>query len=310
MDGQATATPAKPNIAAGLNAVKATPQPMAEGDISQQVLQNQQKMAGIQETFDKQYAAVPKVDLPTAEFHPMPAKESSQLFALLMVMAALGGRTTHTPMTAAMNNMTGILRGQKEKNDQMVAEQKDQFKLNFDAGMAKYKGMMEEKRNILEKYHYDMAAAQGELNTWKLQHGVSDAVHKADEVHHDHMQKSMDAAAKLANDLKIAGVRAGVTTQAEKTKAITALTNKARELAAKTSSKEKKAAIQAQLEADIKELEGSAGATAQTKPATAPAPAAGAIPSRPAGVPADAKYSPSNKSWWWQVDGQWHSSGG
>ena len=215
----ATQAPVKtPTIAAGLSAVKAGPQPMSEGEVAQGVADTQQKMAGIQSTFDKQYAEVPKVDLPSAEFHPLPAKESSELFSLLMVMAALGGRTTHTPMTAAMNNMTGILRGQKEKNDAMVAEQKDQFKLNFDAGMAKYKGMMEEKRNILEKYHYDMAAAQGELNTWKLQHGVSDAVHKADETNTNHLQQSHDRAAKLANDLKIAGIKAGVTTQGRKDK--------------------------------------------------------------------------------------------
>lgn len=301
---------AKPNIKAGLTAVKAGPQPMTEGEVSQGVIDTQQKMAGIQSTFDKQYAEVPKVELPSAEFHPLPPKESSELFSLLMVMSALGGRTTHTPFTAALNNMTGVMKGQKEKNDQMVAEQRDQFKLNFDSGMAKYKGMMEEKRNILEKYHYDMAAAQGELNTWKLQHGVTDAVHKADETNTNHMLQSHDRASKLANDLKIAGIRAGVTTQGDKTKAITALTNKAHELAAKTSNKEKKAAIQAQLEADIAEINKQAGAAPAAKPVATAAPPAGAIPTRPADVPADAKYSPSSKSWWWQVDGQWHSAKG
>lgn len=278
MDAQpAVATPAaKPNIKAGLSAVKATTSaPMSEGDISQQTQQLQQKMSGIQSSFDKDYAAVPKVDLPSSEFHPLPAKESSELFSLLMVMSALGGRTTHTPFTAALNNMTGVMKGQHEKNDQMVAEQKDQFKMNFDAGMQKYKGMMEEKRNILEKYHYDMAAAQGELNTWKLQHGVTDAVAKAAEVHSDKLMESHDKAAKLANDLKLAGIHAGTMDKASKERAITALTNKARELAAKTSNADKKAAIQKQLEADIAEIEKEAGSTsAPAAPSDKPTPTA------------------------------------
>lgn len=303
--------PVKPTMKAGLDAVKAGPQPLTEGQVAQGVTDTQQKMAGIQTAFDKDYAAVPKVDLPTAEFHPLPAKESSELFSLMMVIAVLGGRTTHTPMTAAMNNMTGIMKGQHEKNAAMVAEQKDQFRLNFDSGMAKYKGMMEEKRNILEKYHYDMAAAQGELNTWKLQHGVADAVAKADETHADHAAKSGAAAEKLANDLKLAGIRAGATDKASKDRSITALTNKARELQAKTSNPEKKKKIQADLDADIAEINKQAGAAPESKPtASAAPPASGAIPTRPAEVPPDAKYSPSSKSWWWQVDGQWHSAKG
>lgn len=295
MDDPTLATPpVKPNIKAGLQSVKAAP--MTEGQVAQGVTDTQQKMAGIQSSFDKQYAEVPKVALPNTEFHPLPHKESSELFSLMMIIGALGGRTTHTPMTAAMNNMTGIMRGQHEKNDQMVADQRDQFKLNFDSGMAKYKGMMEEKRNILEKYHYDMAAAQGELNTWKLQHGISDEVAKASETQHHHMQQSMDAASKLASDLKIAGVRAGVSTQGEKTKAITALTNKARELAAKTSKPEKKAAIQTQLDADIAEINKQSGEAAPAKPVASAAPPAGAKPVPTAEDIAYAKAHPETKA--------------
>ena len=40
------------------------------------------------------------------------------------------------------------------------------------------------------------------------------------------------------------------------------------------------------------------------------APAAGAVPKPPAGVPAGAKYSPSQKSWWWQDNGAWKSAPG
>lgn len=45
-------------------------------------------------------------------------------------------------------------------------------------------------------------------------------------------------------------------------------------------------------------------------PITAPGPGAGVVPPRPSNVPATAQYSPSQKSWWWQEDGQWKSAPG
>lgn len=51
-------------------------------------------------------------------------------------------------------------------------------------------------------------------------------------------------------------------------------------------------------------------ATGGQEPGAAPAstkPAVGAIPPRPAGVPPNAKYSPGQKKWWWEVNGKWVS---
>lgn len=70
---------------------------------------------------------------------------------------------------------------------------------------------------------------------------------------------------------------------------------------------------------DTRDIAGAAGATPTPAPALSmkrttttdfvptPAPAPTAIPPRPAGVPTGAKYSPSQKKWWWQQDGKWVS---
>lgn len=65
---------------------------------------------------------------------------------------------------------------------------------------------------------------------------------------------------------------------------------------------------------DTREIAGASGVApapapaATIKPLAQPSIVPAAIPPRPAGVPAGAKYSPSQKKWWWQQDGQWKSS--
>lgn len=72
------------------------------------------------------------------------------------------------------------------------------------------------------------------------------------------------------------------------------------------------------IDARAQQIEGSfkGVGTAPAAGAHAPAPAAGGhqppppagIPPRPQGVPGSASYSPSQKKWWWQENGQWKSS--
>lgn len=195
------ATPQKPSIQNGLNSVGAgTPTP---DQLSSQLMGFQKRIQSNQSEFDKQYAAIPEPQLPESEFHPLPPKESSTLFSLMMILGALGGRTTHTPMTAAMNNMTGIMRGQKEKNDQMVAAQKEQFQMNFKNGIEKAKMMLDEKQKILEKHKYDAASMQEEYNIFKLQHGIGDSVAKADMFNTAQQYKQLETMEKLSNALML-----------------------------------------------------------------------------------------------------------
>lgn len=52
------------------------------------------------------------------------------------------------------------------------------------------------------------------------------------------------------------------------------------------------------------------GAAPPAPGAAPPASAAPAVPSRPPNVPPNASYSPSQKAWWWQENGQWKSAPG
>lgn len=200
--------PAAPNpsIQAGLQGVRATPSvtgampaPYTQEEVGKKFEANRQKMEAIESEAGKAYAAVPEMKLPDSEFHPLPKKESSELFALLMVMGALGGRSTNAPMTAALNNMTGIMKGQMEGNKEMVAAQREQFKTNFDNAIKKYDAYNREKEAILRKYHYDMAAAQEELKSLQLQYGVDGkiATAAATQTHYEVMDKAKKQAADL-----------------------------------------------------------------------------------------------------------------
>ena len=125
----------------------------------------------------KQMAEKKPVAIP--EYHQIPPKDASTFFSMMMVLGALGGRSTMAPMTAAMNNMTGIMKAQNDHNDEMVAAQKEEFKRNFDHAMEVNKQMVEEKKQILENAKWNMAEAEAPLHDWELKYGVDERVAKS-----------------------------------------------------------------------------------------------------------------------------------
>lgn len=270
-----------------------------EASVSQQAGALQQKMSGIQSQADKSMAELKPTHSPDTTFHQLPPKDTSELAAVMMVLGALGGRSTMTPMTAALNNITAVMKGQHEGNQQMVDAQRKEFQMNFDNALKAHQQFMDEKQAILQKYHYDMAAAADELKTLQLQHGISDAVMKHNDTKTFHDQQAAAKAAKLASDLNLVEKKIASTGSVEAKKLEAKYRSQAEAELAKTTDPAKIALINDRLMQNLKTLD----VAAAPKPAES-----AAIPPRPSAVPSDAKYSPSNKSWWWQVNGEWHSS--
>jgi hypothetical protein len=165
---------------AGIDATART-QPFAQqgAAIGSEIGDLQKKISGMEERASAELKGLDK-PAPVQEFHPIAPKDASTFFAVMMALGALSGRSTMAPMTAAMNNMTAIMKGQKEGNDAMVASQAAQFDKNFKIATQKNKEYADEKKAILEKYHYDMAAAKDEMNFLSLKFGIAKGVAGAD----------------------------------------------------------------------------------------------------------------------------------
>ena len=152
-----------------------------------------QQIQSTQKSTDEELKALGK-DTPLPQFHPIPPKDASKFFGMMMVLGALSGRSTMAPMTAAMNNMTAIMKAQKEHNTEMLAAQTAEFDRNYKTALDKHKEYVEEKKSILEKYKYDMAAAKDEMFILKAKYGVAEGVHKAGETgYKDDLQASINA---------------------------------------------------------------------------------------------------------------------
>ena len=194
--------PAAPNMPgasqrqmqAGINSQARVAPFAAQGkDISSDLGALTSQIQGIQKGTDEQLRALGK-DTPMPQFHPIQPKDASAFFGIMMALGALSGRSTMAPMTAAMNNMTAIMKAQKENNTGMLAAQSAEFDRNYKTALDKHKEYVEEKKSILEKYKYDMAAAKDEMFILRAKYGVAEGVHKAGETgYKDDLQASINA---------------------------------------------------------------------------------------------------------------------
>ena len=140
----------------------------------------QTQAAGIQGAAAQRMGDVDKQMVPMpGEFHPIPPKDASVFFSMMMVLGALGGKSSIAPMTAAMNNFSGIMKAQNDHNDEMLAAQKEQFKMNFDRAIEVNKQFVERKKQILQDANFDMARAEQPLKLLELEYGQAGDIAKA-----------------------------------------------------------------------------------------------------------------------------------
>ena len=179
---------AQPNMQAGVNALSAIPtmQDVAaahtKADAARQAqtqeFSPQVSAAGnqINQSYEQENAALkaqPQVQTPQDKFKPA-LNDMSSLGTILMVMGALAGRNTMQPMTAALNNMTGVMTGMKEGNEEQIKQQKEQFDANYKVGMDKYNSFVNERNEIHERYKGDRAQMQEHLQDLYRRMGMSE----------------------------------------------------------------------------------------------------------------------------------------
>jgi hypothetical protein len=78
----------------------------------------------------------------------MDAGSMAQAFSVFMALGALAGKSTKAPMTAALNNMTGALKGLQEGDEEQYKKATDEFNNNFAKAAATNKARIDEYNRI------------------------------------------------------------------------------------------------------------------------------------------------------------------
>jgi hypothetical protein len=133
----------------------------------------QKKAAEAKEPKYKAYEAAEKayteVEPPTLQEPPKstirqdPTEQAKETFSSLMAVSMLFGALTRQPMLAAMKNMTGVMQGMKEGNDQRIQAETKEFERNYKQAIDSNKVNLDNYKNILEKKKGDISAAKTEL---------------------------------------------------------------------------------------------------------------------------------------------------
>jgi len=263
--------PAPPDMKAGLQSVNAVP---SKGSLSQEFSDLGKQVSASQAATKTELAGITPQPVPTETYKPLPAKESSDLFAMLMVIGALSGRTTHQPAVAAMNNMTGIMKGQIDKNDKMVAAQKDEFNTNFKQAMEKHKAYIDEKNAALESSKYDMQAFKEKGDFLKLKYGITDSVWKENAMTTYHDQQLYDKMLAYHTRLQAAGIMVSGAQERNVETNMTRIESERSKELEKHSDPVKQAEINARFDAQEEKLLAMPNKGAATPPAGKPTPTA------------------------------------
>ena len=115
----------------------------------------------------KEIAAVPEQHMPTETFK-IPPQKASDMFGLLMVIGALGGKSVMNHANGAMSAMNGAIEGQIQGNQEKVKLAKEQFDTNYQVAMNKYKEYANQIANIQDKYKNDPRMMDMELKNLAL----------------------------------------------------------------------------------------------------------------------------------------------
>jgi len=111
----------------------------------------------------------PAQKAPVDKFEHKP-KDVSALAGMVMLLGAIGGRKTLHPMTAALNNLTAAMKGQAEGDHDAYVRAAEDYKRNYDLGMAKFKEYEQGKKDIYAKHKGDTAELDKEIRMYELEH--------------------------------------------------------------------------------------------------------------------------------------------
>ena len=144
--------------------------------------------------------------MPDQQFEFKAPAVSPTFASLMLVFGALAGRGTMQPMTAALNNMTGMMKGLHDKNLEAYKTQKEQYEMNYKHGMDKFNEYFTKLDALNKEHNYDMAATKPMKDILDLEYGKAIDVFKAKESMakltelNDFHTKELDLQAKKLGD--------------------------------------------------------------------------------------------------------------
>ena len=109
---------------------------------------------------------------PTQQFKFQPPPQSGLVAGLMMLFGALAGRKTMTPMTSAIEAMTGTLQGLHQGNLEAYQMQKDAFDRNYKQAVNAFNEGLQKYNAAMELHKGNLAAAEQPLKDIALEMGL------------------------------------------------------------------------------------------------------------------------------------------
>ena len=135
--------------------------------------------------------------------HP---KQATLFFPMMMALSALGGMNTRAPMTAAMNNMAAVMKGQMDGSAALTKQHEERMWNNYDAAMKAHESSMKDFKVALDKYNSTgdptemRLAILAKTGDVKLANQVSSNPHDANQ-YVETLAKLADGAQKHADEM-------------------------------------------------------------------------------------------------------------
>ena len=109
--------------------------------------------------------------MPSTEAPKPSKKELSDFGKILLVMGALGGKKSGDHFTSALNNMTAVIQGEAQGQDEQAAQHKQEFEENFKRGKESFDEYHKKLTDILNEHKGDTASLMNEARILALQYG-------------------------------------------------------------------------------------------------------------------------------------------
>ncbi len=136
------------------------------GDIRQIEQQRQQQGDQMQ-----QQAQASAPHLPTEDEMRLPPQQAQQFFPLMMLLSAIGGAKTATPMTAALQNMNGVLQAQIAGSKDMAEHHEKEMMANYQAALDAHKEMLADMKPKIEALANGSPESVTAIRHFLMEHG-------------------------------------------------------------------------------------------------------------------------------------------
>jgi hypothetical protein len=135
---------------------------------------------------------------PAPKFEP---KQISDGFSLMLGLASFAGMASRQPLTAALNNMTGMMQGLQEGNKENFEHAYKNWESSFKVAEAKYKDELNAYQKILGDMNKSIDQKMREIRNVGLEYDNKLVVAEAQSENPDHIIKLTESLGKLSHQM-------------------------------------------------------------------------------------------------------------